>query len=375
MHKRTGFITLALIVLLILGYLLLFMYLTDPSSPQNTRIPSQTGKPQVDLVMASCDLPFAFLERLGSEIQQEIPDNIRIASHSYPADLYYNTLNATLNSATGPDLIMIENPGVLNTLISSSELLPLDNYIDITWRTQLDVYSSGNSIYFTPPLGIRCYTIYYNKSLTKKLGFQNSSITMDKFLLFLDFVRARGYTPIAFETKDTRYLKNMLVSLCPNPNANDPWQESADRLQLLKPYLAREPQLYDYEDAKLQFKDGKAAVFFGMDTELQELSQDSHFEVGTINLLNVNSHTVWFDYIGIYAINKNTPHKREALMTVQALSGDHMLERYRSFFSKPADQAGDSAQYAENWMYKDNGARLMDYSNMLTDMQWNFHSP
>lgn len=374
MHKRTGFITPALIVLFILGYLLLFMYLTDPSSPQNTQTPQQTGKPQVDLVMASCDLPFSLLERLGSEIQREIPENISIVSHSYPADLYYNTLNATLKSSTGPDLIMLENPAALNTLIASSELLPLDNYIDITWRTQLGVYSSDNSVYFTPPLGIRCYTIYYNKSLAKKLGFQTTSITIDNFLLFLDVVKASGYTPIAFETKDSRYLKNMLVSLCPNPNANDPWQESLDRLQLLKPYLAREPQLYDYEDAKLQFKGGKVAVFFGVDTEFQELSQDGHFEVGTISLLNVNSHTVWFDYIGMCAINKNTPHKREALMTVQALSGDVMLERYRSFSTKPADQTVDSAQYAENWMYKDNGAKLMDYSNMLSDMQWNFSS-
>lgn len=371
MHKRTGFITLTLIALLILGYLFLFMYLTDPSSPQNTQASSKLDKPQVDLVMASYDLPFSLLMRLGSEIQQEIPNNIRIVSHSYPADLYYNTLNATLNSATGPDLIMLENPAALNTLIASSELLPLDNYIDITWRTQLGVYSSGNSVYFTPPLGIRCYTIYYNKSLAKKMGFQSASITMDNFLLFLNFIKASGYTPIAFETKDSRYLKNMLVSLCPNPNVNNPWQESVDRLQLLKPYLAREPQLYDYEDAKLQFKDGKAAVFFGVDTELQELTQDSHFEIGTISLLDVNSHTVWFDYIGMYAINKNTPHKREALMTVQALSGDDMLERYRSFYSRPTDQTGDSAQYAENWMYKDNGARLMDYFNMLTDMQWN----
>lgn len=374
MHKRTGFLTLALTVLLILGYLLLFMHLTDPSSPQSTRVSSQTEKPQVDLVMASCDLPFSFLERFGSELQQEIPGNIRIISHSYPADLYYNTLNATLNSVTGPDLIMIENPGALNTLIAASELLPLDNYIDITWRTQLDVYSSGSSVYFTPPLGIRCYTIYYNKDLAKQLGFQSSSVTMDRFLLFLNFVKARGYTPIAFETRDSRYLKNMLVSLCPNPNASDPWQESVDRLQSIKPYLAKEPQLYDYEDAKLQFKDGKAAVFFGVDTELQELIKDSHFEVGALSLLNVNSHTVWFDYIGIYAINKNTPHKREALMTVQALSGDNMLERYRSISSKMADQTSASAQYAENWMYGDNGARLMDYFNMLTDMQWNFHS-
>lgn len=365
MKKTNTSIAFIIITILLFASLLLFLNLTDPNDYQIT--PRVTDR-ALDITMISCDLPSFLLERIKEEILEDSSYNINLKSNTYPDNIYYNTLNATLHSEIGPDIIMIEHPAVLNSLIPTSELLPLNNYINDSWRTQLNIYSINNSFYCSPPLGIRTYKVYYNKSIINKWGYDLDEISMDNLILTLDELKTRGTIPIAFGIRDWKCLKNILIQLNLDSNTKDPWHSSVDRLKAIQPYLMPKSQLYDYEDAKLSFKNGDTLIFFGIDMELPELLQDCNFEVGEMHILKGNSYTVWCDYIGMYAINKNTPNKKEALSIIKKLSGQEMLISYRTYMDSINlynSSTERSAQYSDNWFFNNNGVHLLEYISRL----------
>lgn len=370
MKSRHSAMLFVIITILLFASLLLFLNLTDPSDFEATA--TETVR-QADITMISCDMPSYILNHIETDVQEKVSSDIHFMCTNYPDHIYYNTLNATLHSEIGPDLIMIEHPVVLDTLVPTSELLPLNIYIDDTWRTQLNVYTTANSLYYSPPLGVRTYKIYYNKSVMNQLGYDINTMSFSDLLLLLHRLKERGFIPIAFGTRDWKCIKNILIQLNTNPDADDPWETSSNRLKSLKPYLMPKPQLYDYEDAKLSFKQEETLMFFGMDTEMNELAGDCAFDIGEFHLSDDDSITIWRDYVGMYAINKNIPNKKEALAVIKALSSDDMLTSYRSHMDLAHTCASPgSVEYTDNWFFRNDGTHLISYIKELDRLRHEF---
>jgi ABC-type glycerol-3-phosphate transport system substrate-binding protein len=372
MKKSTEVILLVLIALVVFVCMFLFMYLTDPTTPYNRKtVQSEDVKP-AEVTMVSLELPASLSTPMKNEIQRNLEEKIDLVCDTYPTDIYYNMLNATLNSSTGPDLVMIEHPGVLGTLIPTSRLLPLNDYIEANWRSQLGAYSP-ETMYYTPPLGIKSYTAYYNKDVAERLGVDLSAVDIGNLPGILEAIQKNGYEPVSFGSKDWLCLRNLLVQLCTGPDERDPWQSAVNRLETIKPYLMSYSQLYDNEDVKLQFKNGNALIYFGFDNEFSELSSECNFNVGVMRLMSSGRYTVWYDYIGMYAINNNITNKVDTIYVLKAIASDDMQKRFSGYIPRLATQnVYGTAQYAENWMYVNGGKYLSDYFKKLEILQQQF---
>jgi hypothetical protein len=281
----------------------------------------------------------------------------------YPEDVFHDIYSSVFINANEPDITMFEHPAMLDSLDPASTFVSIRSSLPADWRSSLEICKGPNAAYLSSPVGIKYYTVYYNNDILYSLGLSVDPLTMDHLIECLAAVQNAGINPVAVGAKDQSGLKTMLIQMCTVNDLSAAWQDASANFNRIKPYLSKEVWNLDSLDAVAAFKKGKTAFYFGTDTEYPSLLNSCDFDLGQINLSDDGGSIVWFDYVGMYAINSKSNQKLAALNLVKDLSGLSGLEWYRKN-GYPASVR--NAGYLHNWFYEAPGST--SYYDRISDL-------
>ena len=214
--------------------------------------------------------------------------NVTIRFDPYDPTVY-NTINeGNLSLGVGADIIflwpfdksrVLHDAGYLYDL--TKKISGLENWDPVSlsaWTTE------DGKTYGVPSVGVT-HGIYYNKAIFAKYGMQEPA-TWDEFISVCDRLLAGGEKVIALGTADNSWILNRVVFCGLGANfyggessrqalmnktmkLTDPgFMEAFNMIGTLKKYLPAGYQTLGYEQSKVLFAAGQAALFIGGSWEI-----------------------------------------------------------------------------------------------------------
>lgn len=360
-HKITRFEFVIIVIVFLLIFLVKWLY-SFPTPLSDANYINKHSEPVVlGLALYSSEDE---LHKLHIEDFLNKNTGVELKVDTYPIDLYYNVLSSELVNSNSPDIIMVEHPAVIDNLIPSKDLIPLNNYITSSYCINNDL-TQDNSHYLSPPTSINPYVIYCNDDILSLLNVNLENPTLREFISVCKKINSKGFTPIVLGARSWPSIRNMVIQLS-SDLAEDPWQSAMDNMSSLTPYFQEKFYLYDSYDAQVAFMQGKACFYFGTDNEKEKIASECDFEPITIHLQLDGSCTIWYDYVGMYALSMKAKNKLPALNLLKYItkkSENKITQDYLS--SLEALNNTKNYQYKCNWMFNDNGKNIQMYMEKL----------
>lgn len=289
----------------------------------------------------------------SSELEDFLKEHpkIELRIEKYPAELYYSLLSSELSYTDCPNIIAVEHPAIIDTLIPSNDLVPLNNHMISSYKQTYD-FNCENSHYLSPPTNINSYVIYCNQDILNSLNIDLKYPTFDEFIRACESIKNNDIIPITLGTKSWSSIKNILIQLSPANTAN-PWQAAISNIRLLEPYFPKNAHLYDYHDSLIDFIQGNACFYFGNINEKEKIISESKFSVLITNLIINDKCTIWFDYTGMYALCMKSKDKLFALELLKYMTdkSEHIITQ--EYLTTIAESNNIKYEYKCNWMYDD----------------------
>jgi raffinose/stachyose/melibiose transport system substrate-binding protein len=213
------------------------------------------------------------------DVYEESHPGVTVEHIPYKNTEYNQILATGLSGSQGPDIAMVKNYGQVQATIESGGIQPLDDQVDLSNfdETTLDALrSASDDQVYGVPFAFSTLHLYYNKAVFAEHGVKIPQ-TWDEFLEVAETLKAAGLVPLSIAGADSavqvpagtdviasaRYggwtFENKLQA--GETDLTDPDYVAA--LQLMKdiqPFLPENPSGVSYDDARILFTTGKAAM-------------------------------------------------------------------------------------------------------------------
>lgn len=265
----------------------------------------------------------------------------------------YNTkLKTGLSAAGGPDIAMLRAYGELQPLVAAGRLVPLDGKVDLS--TIPDQVLDGargrkDGKVYGVPFAIQTLQVFYNKKI-----FADHDISVPKtWQQMIDAakkLKSAGVTPFATTGKDIwmlpidreifgaaraggqQFAKQVLSG---KSDFTDPdYVASLQLMKDLQPYFPDDVLGVSYEDSKVLFSSGQAAMFPGGSFELAPFKQAApDMDIGIFQVPpppgSVIDHPVtpgWVD--ASFGVSQRSQHKQAALDLIKWMATKEFGQMY-----------------------------------------------
>jgi len=312
-----------------------------------------------------------FLEQDFRALFHESGLDLEAKIYAYPNEFYYDICSVNLTSDHHPDLIMIEHPAVIDQYIPSSGLVNLENHMQQSWRSKLEVFRQENAQYLSPPLRIDFYTLFYNDELVKSWGFSLSSPQFADILALCAAAEKEGVCPLALGSRSIIGIRSAMIQLCTTAVANAQFDNAWAKFSELIPFLPPHISHIDENDARVLFMNGNACLYFGLRSEGPFLEQNSSFAIGQTHLCDAGKQFVWYDYTGMFAINQFSHNKISAMEFLKQLSFMNATDTPHRFLENLYSPRTGRSSLMPNWLYAEGAEPLKRYMDQILYIQAN----
>lgn len=286
--------------------------------------------------------------------------NIRVSFEPTRTTEYDASLQASLESGTGPDLLTcrpfdqslaLYERGYLQDVTGLNGMEHFDDVARSGWTAD-----DGETVYCVPMASV-IHGFIYNQEMFAENGWQEPA-TFDEFIRLLDEIKASGTTPLAIGTLEGWTNGTMLwENLGPNfwggekgrralvdgtAKLTDPeFLASLRAVDALQPYLPQGHEAIAYTDTQQLFPLGGAAIFPAGSWEIPLFEESALFEMGAFKppVADADAGTCYIDdHIDIaVGMNAATEHPEEARVFLEWLTTQTFAQLYSSlqpgFFS------------------------------------------
>jgi raffinose/stachyose/melibiose transport system substrate-binding protein len=275
-------------------------------------------------------------------IYEDAHPGVSVEYVPYKADEYDTILRTGLAGKNGPDVAQLRSYGLLQPLVASKSVLPLDDEI-----TELGSFSDPildgargekDKKAYGVPFALQTLHLIYNKKLFAKNGIEPPT-TWDDMIKAFDTLKDAGVIPLAASVTDTwmlpiqheifgattyggyDYLDKMLAGKA--KFTDKPWVDSLDRWTSTSAYWEPKYKGVSYADAQALFSSGQAAMFPGGIWELPVFEKaNPDLELGIFNVPAPQgaptTKTLVPGYVdGSFGVSAKTPHRKAALDLVR----------------------------------------------------------
>ena len=213
------------------------------------------------------------------DVYEKQHPGVKVEHIPYKNDEYNQILATGLSGSDVPDIVMVKNYGQLQSTIASGQIEPLDNVIDLKNfpDTSLDAMKSlDDGKVYGVPFAISTLHLYYNVDLFQKHGVEVPQ-TWDEFLAACEKLKSAGETPLVVAGADPNVQVPVSVDVfgaaqyggwdflealrAGEKTLEDPaFVQALDTMGMLKEFMPSNPQGISYDDARVLFTDGRAAM-------------------------------------------------------------------------------------------------------------------
>ncbi|QGQ94211.1 extracellular solute-binding protein [Paenibacillus psychroresistens] len=277
--------------------------------------------------------------KIIAEFKKSNP-NINIQFNPVKNTEYNTTLNTSLQSGSGPDIIHLRPYAAGAALADAGYLEPLDTLkgMDVfTKDTLLAATGTDGKVYGVPTV-FSSTQVFYNKQIFEKYKLQEPK-TWDELLKIADTLKQNKVTPLAFGSKEAWILSLTQGTLAPSEYGTDfinkilsgeatfkspEFVSSIKMLKDLTPYFPDNYIGLGMDDMRNMFVTEQAAMMVMGDWEyavMKKTNPDLQMDVFPIPPKKADGKptvTTWVD--GSFAVNAKSAHKAEALKFMEFLT-------------------------------------------------------
>ena len=283
----------------------------------------------------------AAYEKIFSVYEDDHP-GVTVEYVPYKADEYDTILRTGLAGKNGPDVAQLRSYGLLQPLIASKSVIPLDDEV-----SELDSFpdpildgarGTEDKLAYGVPFALQTLHVIYNKALFDDNGIEPPE-TWDDMIQAFETLQDADVIPLAASVTDTwmlpiqheifgattyggyDYLDQMLAGEA--TFTDKPWVDSLERWSSTSDYWAPQYEGVSYADAQALFSSGQAAMFPGGVWELPVFKKaNPDLELGIFNVPPPEdaptSETLVPGYVdGSFGISAQSPNREEALELVR----------------------------------------------------------
>lgn len=259
---------------------------------------------------------------------------ITVDFQPYKNTEYDTIVRTSLQGRMGPDIVQVRPYGAYRSLYEAGYLTRLDDKIQSLRAFPEDslcafAASKGEHIYAVPATK-NVTAVFYNKSIFDK-HYLAVPATAAEFTKLLTGLKAKGVVPFAVGSRDGWTLSLMHSVFGPNVYGGDKFvadlvsgkatlrsKEFVDSISALKdlsPYFPPNYTGVSYEDTRVMFLNGMAAMFIGGSYEVGYfLDKNPSFPLGVFAAPTPNGPGIGSTWVGGgYGLNANSGNKDAAL--------------------------------------------------------------
>lgn len=238
------------------------------------------------------------------QLYEDANPGVTVEYVPYKADEYDTILRTGLGDASGPDVAQLRSYGLLQPLVASESLVPLDDEVEALADFPDEVMDGARGVadgqVYGVPFALQTLHVIYNKALFDEHGLTPPE-TWDDMIAAFTALQTAGVTPLAATVADTwmlpiqheifgastyggyDYLDQMLTGQ--TDFTGQPWVDSMTTWQGTSEFWAPQFQGVTYADAQALFTSGQAAMFPGGIWELAVFAQaNPDLELGIFNV-------------------------------------------------------------------------------------------
>jgi raffinose/stachyose/melibiose transport system substrate-binding protein len=280
----------------------------DNSEPDSPAESENSGEPEsaaeVDLtVWGWRQEDVAAYEKIF-QIYEDAHPNVTVEYVPYKADEYDTILRTGLSDENGPDVAQLRSYGLLQPLVASESLVPLDAEIDELAEFPDEVLDGARGVadeqVYGVPFAVQTLHVIYNKAIFDEHKVAPPK-TWDDMIAAFETLQSADVVPLAATVSDTwmlpiqqeifgaasyggyDYLESMLAGDA--AFTDRPWVDSLATWIGTSEYWAPQYEGVSYTDAQALFTSGQAAMFPGGVWELAVFAQaNPDLELGIFNV-------------------------------------------------------------------------------------------
>lgn len=279
---------------------------------------------------------------------------------------YDKILTTGLKDSSGPDVAQLRSYGLLQPLITSQSLVPLDQEVPDVSKFPKAVLDgargvSDNAVYGVP-FAIQTLHVLYNKDTFAKLNIAPPK-SWDEMLSDFAKIKDSGSIPLASTVTDawmlpieqeifgagtyggTKYLDQMLDGKV--KFTSQPWVDSLKAWMSTQQYWGDNYKGTSYADAQALFTSGKAAAFPGGIFELSTFRKaNPQLNIGILNIPAPDgSGTPVPGYVdGSFGVSKSSKHQKAALDLVKWMATPEFGQAFTDNLSQISPVPGVSSK-------------------------------
>ena len=275
------------------------------------------------------------------KLYEDSHPGVKVDYVPYTSTEYDTILSTGIKDSSGPDVAQLRSYGLLQPLVQSGSLVPLDGLPGLSTfpKAVLDGARGvdDNKVYGVP-FAIQTLHVLYNKDTFQKLGITPPATWNDMMADFA-MIKSDGQVPLAATVTDTwmlpieqeifgagtyggtKYLDEMLSGQA--KFTDEPWVNSLKAWLSTEPYWGENYKGTSYTDAQALFTSGKAATFPGGIFELAGFRKaNPKLNIGIFNVPAPDgSGTPVPGYVdGSFGVSKASAHQKQALDLVKWMS-------------------------------------------------------
>ena len=304
------------------------------------------------------------------QIYEDANPGVTVEYIPYKADEYDTILRTGLTDENGPDVAQLRSYGLLQPLVASESLMPLDDEVEALAEFPDEVLDGARGVddekTYGVPFALQTLHVIYNKALFDEHEITPPETWEDMITAFTT-LKDTGLIPLAATVTDTwmlpiqqeifgastyggyAYLDQMLAGQA--TFTGQPWVDSLTTWQDTSQFWEPQFQGVSYADAQALFTSGQAAMFPGGIWELAVFAQaNPDLELGIFNVPAppnaAVSETLVPGYVdGSFGVSAKSPEQEAALDLVRWMAtpefGQAFTDELRQISAVPGVEPGD----------------------------------
>lgn len=279
---------------------------------------------------------------------------------------YDTVLSTGLKDSSGPDVAQLRSYGLLQPLVASKSVLPLESDVAALSKFADPVLDgargSEDGKVYGVPFAIQTLHVIYNKDVYKELGLDVPT-TWDDMIAGFETIKKSGRVPLADTVTDswmlpieqeifgagtyggTKYLDKMLDGSA--KFTSKPWVDSLDAWLSTQPYWGENYKGTTYADAQALFTSGKAAAFPGGIFELanfRKVNPDLNLGIFNVPAPDGSGAPVPGYVDGSFGVSAKSAHQKAALELVSWMASKEFGQAFSDELSQISPVPGVTAK-------------------------------
>ncbi|WP_298329811.1 extracellular solute-binding protein [Haloactinopolyspora sp.] len=356
-------------VLAALGTLALVITACSPSASEGESDTSNGGGETTLEVWGWRQEDVAAYEKIF-QLYEDANPGVTVEYVPYKAEEYDTILRTGLSDQNGPDVAQLRSYGLLQPVVASDSVVPLDDEVDALADFPTEVLDGARGVadgqIYGVPFALQTLHVIYNQAIFDEHGLTPPETWEDMIAAFTTLNDA-DVVPLAATVTDTwmlpiqheifgastyggsDYLEQMLAGAA--TFTDRPWVDSLTTWNETSPFWGSQYKGTSYTDAQALFTSGQAAMFPGGVWELAVFAQaNPDLELGIFNVppppQAAVSETLVPGYLdGSFGVSANSPNQEAALDLVRWMAtpefGQAFTDELRQISAVPGVEPSD----------------------------------